>query len=340
MVSSVEKEINLNKIINEMHQKFGKDGLTELEKARCLYLELGKLFRYKMDYLTLYKRKQEDIYFDAVDDYDNIKTNSWICVQMSDIYVEALKRVGIRACTQKDINGQSDYSMPHKYTVINLSDGRNIVADLIYDLPFIQLGMKTNYFGTNSENGQKDLISDDEIKEIDDRIGYTTCISETEKAYTESFLEMIKQELADPEKMKAYVKDVYNGEEYKAEKLVEYKLDLISRFFGLEDMGFYEGSKVLARLYKDFFTDEERKKLSFILLRKEPYENHCVGNVEEIACYCFKKSKDSCKYYVYEEGKGLINITRDDVKEKIKTYNKIEEKNFNKAEYGDDIFGN
>lgn len=339
MASPVEKEINLNKIIGEMHQKFGKDGLTELEKARYLYLELGKLFRYKMDYLTLYKRKQEDIYFDVVD-YDNIKTNSWICVQMSDIYVEILKRVGISACTQKDIKGQTDYSMPHKYTVINLSDGRNAVADLIYDLPFIQLGMKTNYFGTNSENGQKDLLSENEIKEADDRIGYTTNISENEKAYTESFLEMIKQELADPEKMRAYVKSVYNGEEYKAEKLVEYKLDLISRFWGLEDMGFYEGSKVLARLYKDFFTDEERKKLSFTLFRREPYENHRVGNVEEIACYCFKKSKNSCKYYLYEEGKGLVSITRDDIKEKIKTYNKIEEKNFNESEYGDDIFGN
>ena len=337
MINSVEKDVNLNRIIDEMHQKFGKDDLTELEKARYLYIELGKLFRYKMDYLTLYKRKQEDIYFDMVD-YDDIRTNSWICVQMSDIYVEALKRIGISASTQKDINGRSDYSMPHKYTVINLSDGRNIVADLIYDLPFIQLGMKTGYFGTNSENNQKDVVSEEEIKSADDKIGYTFQVSKKEYAYTETFLEMIKQELADPEKMKEYVRNVYDGEEYKRENLIEYKLDLIGKFLGLENMGFYEGSKVLAMFYRDFFTDEERKKLSFTLLRKEPYENHHVGNVEEIACYCFKKTKDSCKYYIYEEGKGLIPITRDDIKEKIKTYDKIEEKNFDGTEYGDDIF--
>ena len=337
MAKSVDKEINLNKIIDEMHQKFGKDGLSELEKARYLYIELGKLFRYNMDYLTLYERKQDYIYFTPVD-FDNITTNSWICVQMSDIYVEALRRVGISASTQKDVKGQEDYDFIHKYTVMNLSDGRNVVLDLIYDLPFIQLGMKTNHFGTNSENGQKDLISEEEIKQIDDKIGYTFGISTSDRNYTETFLEMIKEELNDPEKMKDYVKKVYDGEEYKKENLVEYKLDLMSRFLGLESMGFYEGSKVLAMFYQNFFSENERKKLSFCLYRKEPCENHCIGKVEELACYCFKKSKDSCKYYIYEEGEGLKEITREEIKEKIESYERISEKNFDESEYGDDIF--
>lgn len=338
MAESVDKEINLNKIIAGMHQKFGKDGVSDLEKARYLYIELGKLFRYNMDYLTLYERKQDYIYFTPVD-FDNITTNSWICVQMSDIYVEALKRVGIKASTQKDIRGQEDYDFVHKYTVICLSDGRRMVADLIYDLPFIQLGMKTNHFGTYSENGQKDVIPEKEIKQIDDKIGYTFQTSKTEKEYTEAFLDMIKQELNDPEKMKAYVSNVYNGEEYKSENLIEYKLDLISKFFGLRNMGFYEGSKVLAQFYQYFFNEGERKRLSFSLYRREPCENHRVGNVEEIACYCFKKAKDSCKYYVYEEGIGLTPITRENVKEKIRTYSRIDEKNFDETEYGDDILG-
>ena len=337
MASSVEKEINLNRIIDEMYQKHGKEGLSELEKARYLYIELGKLFRYNMNYLTIYERKQDYIYFSPVD-FDNITTNSWICVQMSDIYVEALKRVGINASTQKDINGQDDYEFIHRYSVINLSDGRSIIADLIYDLPFIQLGMKTNYFGTNSENGQKDLLSEDEIKKIDDKIGYTFGISTSNKNYTETFLEMIKEELNDPEKMRDYVKNVYDGEEYKKENLVEYKLDLISRFLGLENMGFYEGSKVLAMFYQKFFSEDERKRLSFCLYRKEPCENHRVGNVEEIACYCFKKSKDSCRYYIYEEGEGLKMIERETLKEKIENYDRIDEKNLDESEYGDDIF--
>lgn len=320
-----------------MYQKFGENGLSEIEKARYLYIELGKLLRYKMDYLTIYERKQEDIYFTPID-FDDIRTNSWICVQMSDMYVELLKRVGIKASTQRDVNSQPDYLMPHKYTVVNFSDGRNIIADLIYDLPFIQLGMKTKHFATNSENGQKDLLSEEVLKEVDNQIGYTVKVSENEKAYTESFLEMIKQEIRDPEKMKEYVKNVYNGEEYKKENLIRYKLDLLSRFLGLEDMGFYEGSRILAKLYNDFFSEEEKRKLSFILLRKEPYENHRVGTVEELVCYCFKKGKDSCEYYMYEESKGLQSISRENVKLKIKTFERASVKNFDESEFGDDIF--
>ena len=337
-MNSVDKKINLNTIIEKMNKKFGEDNLSELEISRYLYIELGKILRYKMDYLTMHKRKQEDIYFTVIDDFDDIRTNAWICVQMSDMYVELLRRVGIKASTERDVKSQIDYILPHKYTVINLKDGKKIVADLIYDLPFIQLGMKTKHFATNEEDGHKDLLSEEELKYIDDKIGYTFRISENEKTYTEAFLEMIKNELNDPEKMKDYVKNVYNGEKYKKENLIKYKLDLICKFFGLEKMGFYEGSRILANFYNDFFSDTERKKLSFVLFRKEPYLGHKSGNVEEVACYCFKKDERSCDYYIYEESKGMECISREEMKEKIKSYERVGAKNFNESEYGDDIF--
>lgn len=335
MENLVKKDINLDKIINEMYQKHGKEGLTEFEMARYLYLELGKLFRYDMNYPTYYDRKKEDIYYNQVD-YDNIENNAYTCVQMSDIYVEALKRVGIKANTQRDVKAQTDYIMAHKYTVIKFSDGRNIIADLIYDLPFIQLGMKTSYFGTNSELGNKDTLTEEEIKCADDKINYTYG-EQGDKYYTETFIEMIKQELNNPQIMKEYVSAVY-GEEYRENNLIKYKLDLISKFLNLHDKGFYEGARILACIYSDFFSEDERKRLSFALYRKEPYENHKVGNVEEIICYCFKKDKNECEYYVYEEGKDLENIEREEVKRKIKTFSRINDKNLNESEYGDDIF--
>ena len=123
MQSQVKKEIDLNKIIQTMYRKYGKEGLTELEKARYLYIELGKLFRYDMNYLTYYDRKKEDIYFNQVD-FDNIKDNAFTCVQMSQIYIEALRRVGGEAKLQDDIRNQIGYSMSHKYAVINLADAQ------------------------------------------------------------------------------------------------------------------------------------------------------------------------------------------------------------------------
>ena len=338
-MNSVEKKIDINELINQMYQKYGKNGLSELEKARYLYLELGKLFRYELNYVTMFERKQEDIYFKPVD-FDNITSNSWICVQMSDIYVEALKRVGVKSSTQKNPNSKDDYSMPHQYTVIELADGRKIIADLVYDLTFIQLGMKTLNFGSNSEDGKKDVLSQDEIKKIDDKIGYTFKVSSNERAYTEYFLGLIKQELNDPEKMRDYIKSVYNGEEYKKENLASYKFDLIRRFFPLESMGFKEGSKCLGILYRDFFSEEEKKKVSYFLLDYEPHENHVIGDVEQVACYCYKKDGNRCEYYIYEEGKSINPISRDDLKDKLKKkkYLVLTRKNANKEDYGDDIF--
>ena len=155
-MNSIEKKIDLNQIISKMKQKFGEE-LSDLEKARYLYIELGKLFRYNLNYLTAYKRKQEDIYFNYVD-FDNIPTNSYICVQMSDIYAEALRRVGVFASTEVDVKASTDYTMPHKYTVIQLPNDKKIIADMVYDIAFIQLGMKTSHFATNNENGNKDVL--------------------------------------------------------------------------------------------------------------------------------------------------------------------------------------
>ena len=339
MNNSIEKKIDLNKIISEMYQKFGKDGLTEFEVARYLYIELGKLFRFNLNYITAYDLKQEDIYFDYIKDYDNIPTNNCVCVQMSDVYVEILKRVGIAAKTEVDIKADPNYEMPHKYTIVKLSDGREFVGDMIYDLPYIQLGLKTWNFGKNSEDGRKDILSDEEIKAADDKIGYTYQFFE-EKAYTEAFLEMIKEELNDPQKMREYVRDVYNGEEFKEENLIAYKLDLIKNFIKLQTMGGHEASKILGILYKNFFSEEERKKLSFVLLCAEPVENHVIGNVEKLVCFCFKKNEKECQYYAYEEGGTLEKVTREELGEKLeaKKYLILKQRNTNKSQYGDDIF--
>lgn len=338
-LDSIEKKIDLNKIINDMYKKFGKDGLTELEMTRYLYIELGKLFRFNLNYITAFELKQEDIYFNYISDYDDIPTNNCVCVQMSDIYVEILKRVGIEAITKPDFKAAEDYEMPHKYTVIRLKDGREIVADMIYDLPYIQLGLRTWNFAKNSEDGQRVILSDDEIKLLDDKIEYTYQFFE-EKVYTESFIEMIKEEMNDPKKMREYVKDVYEGEEYREENLIGYKLDLIKNFINLQAMGGHEGSKVLGILYKNFFSEEERKKMSFVLLCAEPYEDHKIGDVEKLVCYCFKKNENECQYYAYQEGGTLEKVSREKLEEQLKSkkYLILKKRNLDEKQYGDDIF--
>ena len=80
--------------------------------------------------------------------------------------------------------------------------------------------------------------------------------------------------------------------------------------------------------------------MSFVLLCAEPVENHVIGNVEKLVCFCFKKNEKECQYYAYEEGGTLEKVTREELGEKLeaKKYLILKQRNTNKSQYGDDIF--
>ncbi|MCI8276650.1 MAG: hypothetical protein HFJ46_01745 [Clostridia bacterium] len=91
----MDKKIDLDEIIRKMYEKFPGDILSEVEKARYLYIELGKLLKYDIDYYTDYDVKMLDVYYKSVD-FDNITENEYVCTQISSIYAEALRRVRYR----------------------------------------------------------------------------------------------------------------------------------------------------------------------------------------------------------------------------------------------------
>lgn len=91
----MDKKIDLDEIIKKMYEKFPGDTLSEVEKARYLYIELGKLLKYDIDYYTDYDVKMLDVYYKSVD-FDNITEKEYVCTQISSIYAEALRRVRYR----------------------------------------------------------------------------------------------------------------------------------------------------------------------------------------------------------------------------------------------------
>ncbi len=318
-MNQLEKEVNLNKIITQMYEKFGKERLSELEKARYLYIELGKLLRYDLNYYTIYDIKQEDCYFKPVY-FDNIQTNSYVCRQINLLYAEMLKRVGIDAEAIPSYHAlELDDDMPHLYTFIKLQDGRKIIADLTFDLALVQTGMKTESFGSNYDY-DCNTISEIELENIDRKIGYTVPVNEKKGKYMDDFLDLLRQELADEDKMKEYLKIAYSQEknQYKSEELIKYKFDFISRCFFLKEMGYVEGKRFLKSLYQSFFSDEEKKQIyiRFLMFEKSGYRN--IVNTEKITCYCWKKSEgDGCEYYIYEEGNNLRHISKEELTEKL-----------------------
>ena len=94
-------------------------------------------------------------------------------ISLSRIYERLLKRVGINAKTVL-IPGER---LGHAFTEIEI-DGKKYFTGLIRDLMNIKTGFKTNEFMIDNpdrfgEASEFTALSDEELKKIDDKIGYT-----------------------------------------------------------------------------------------------------------------------------------------------------------------------
>ena len=175
--------IDYDKLLNSIPK-----GLNQIETARFLYIELGRYFIYDPEVIqTQDMEKRKEIAFRGIDD---IKDNKVVCISLSKIYTELLNRCGINAETvltpPSDPNNPKDIG--HAYTRINI-DGKKGSLSLVNDLTNIKVGLKTNHFlitrvteEMKNEAEQKGLtdvlknvltIDEDELRRIDDKIGYT-----------------------------------------------------------------------------------------------------------------------------------------------------------------------
>ena len=317
-------KIILNDIIQKMNNAFPENNLTELEKARYLYIELGKLFRFDLDYISMSDYKTEDAYWKSVD-FDNIEINSFTCRQISAIYAETLKRAGINAVSinkpksdeQLMYDPEPNY---HRYTVISLSDGREFIADLVDDLAYIQQGMETIHFGNDLEEKLPKVVTlgRDEILAIDTKIGYSypKDIERTSFVYVDDFIQMIKEDMQNEDHLRDYISINFSEEEannYKSNMMIKYKFDVIGRFFNTKKMGAREGKIFLDKMFSEFFTEEERKEIKAYTLITEHEDGRHLGKTDLIKCYAWKKSEEEYEYFLYEEGKDLRNISKEEL---------------------------
>lgn len=166
-------------------------GLNEIEIAKYIYIELGKIKSYDDKYFFGNSKTKSKIYRLARNTPNRInetmKKKKIVCVSLSYLYRELLKRFNIKSyINYPDIEGD------HVNVVICLNDGNNIKADLQLDLLMIQTKMKTRYFGTKERGEEKEgfsEISNEENIKIDKRIHYIN----DEKDYRDEEIEKLKQ---------------------------------------------------------------------------------------------------------------------------------------------------
>ena len=158
--------IDYNRIIEEM-----PEGLTQIEKARYIYVQLGKYFSYDERYITSQSNEEKKEIFDR--NMEDIVDDKVVCTSLSKIYENLLNRVGIKAKTVLI----PEERLGHAFTELEI-DGNKYFTGLIRDLMRIKTGFKTKEFMIDNpdrfgEDSEYTALSKEELKRIDDKIGYT-----------------------------------------------------------------------------------------------------------------------------------------------------------------------
>ena len=142
------------------------DNLDDIEKARYVYLNLGKLLSYDEKYWYGNSEIKNRIYKKSMcttprfSEIQPNKKKKAICVSISKLYSSVLNKVGINAGQQHEID--------HTFTYM-FANNKLYYADLNNDLKFIQLNLPTRYFFVKGAN----FLSKDILQSIDEKLGYT-----------------------------------------------------------------------------------------------------------------------------------------------------------------------
>lgn len=242
----------IENIINNMPQN-----LTQLEKAYYIYLELGKIVSESPQFVFTNSEGKEKQYNDVID-----SEYYGICKSISELYVSILKdkRIGISA----DLVKKSPESpITHIDTVLKIN-GKNYIANLISDLSRIKTSRRVNSFcfdlsrpvdnprlKEDNESylqrlqlyyGKIDSLTRQDIEQLDKKLGYSFFIPKFSKQserglYTEDTIELLREDINNPELFKKYV---LHNNDVSEDELLKYKLDYI--FENINKLTDYKGT--------------------------------------------------------------------------------------------------
>lgn len=284
--------------------------LTQIEQARYIYLQLGKLFTFDEKYWLGNSKTRRTIYRAAkkVHSPKDLKSNKVICVSISNTYISLLEKMGIEA---EAVHAEDDL---HVYTIFKI-DGVEYEADLQRDMKFIQVHRKTRSFGREPDYSTRKLISDEQMQEMDDKFGYTY--------EGDEYLAILIDRLRDKLELLPNM-----------EQKIKYALKKIESFEADTDMGFVEKMLYYEMILPDVLSSKESKKVQIMDMYVEK-----DGERKYTCCISANKEKNEYVRYMYSEKTGtflpideqeLIKLMSEGLRtvgnKKIQGLRKIEEK--------------
>ena len=268
------------------------DGLTDLERVRYIYINLGKIFSY--DYRIV---ADESVAEEKVDYSKNDIGRYKTCYQISEILMVLINGL-IPTCEaqmlERKIPGRS-FNKEHVATAVTFADGLKIILDLTLDLSNIQAGLKTKEFGfTTNETGEYDIISLSECAAMDKKLGFIT------DKYTDDYIDEFV--------------DVLNKMDFSSKtpsEILDYKITKTKELFAKDFKGAHEAIRYIYTLFNKILSPAEFGKLKQFNLS---YSNSDDFNL--MAIYYFA---DLGLCYSYSNELGFNKITPQVVSDLLKS---------------------
>ena len=268
------------------------DDLTDLEKVRYIYINLGKLFSY--DYRIV---ADESVISKPLDYADNEISRYQTCYQISEVLTVLINGL-VPTChakvIERKINGRS-FNKEHVATEVTFKDNSKILLDLTLDLSNIQAGLRTKEFGfTTNGNNDYDIISLRECEEMDKKLGFIA------DKYTDDYIDEFKRILNNTN---------FSGKT-KAE-ILDFKIRKIKEVLAKDFKGEHEAIRYINTLFNKILTNEELSTLKQFNLSYE--------NTDELNFMAIFSFDELGLYYSYSNELGFNKIKASTVTNLLKS---------------------
>lgn len=280
------------KVINNMPAN-----LTDLEKARYLYIELGKILSFSTKF-----QNTDDLNFSLMMimevDIDKFNKNQVNCNIWAQLYSQLLTVVGIKS----EIIDEG-----HKYVEFYI-DGERYVADATHgtynDLARIHNDDNTCNFGlalfknrhsNNVSCNEKDLKL---LEDIDSKLGYNTDEKENIMELKE-LLKTIRDGSFD-------IRSVSNNSEIDDDLI--FKMEYLFSKLGALKAGYYESKDYVRNMESYMLTSEEQGKVKGVEL-KRTNDNTEVDIVQCLYIY----GEDKISYYLLTPYQPIRRVSKEEL---------------------------
>ena len=278
------------------------EGLSELEKARWLYLKLGKTMTYDMNVFYLRDELLGKKYNQKVNIRD-YESSHLVCKSISEIYIDLLKELGIES---ELVEVSKDYKFNHVGTKIKFNDGLIVFTDLTLDLYRIQTGMRTLNFAYTSPGDDYDILSRRELREIDNKLGYTF-----RGVYLDDFIDFVSEELKNEEKVKRYLLNGKEISQFNTAEIISRKINFLLTHVLPSNLGYVESRNLLLEVLGKCLTSEEIMCVNQYDLVRDTVDEF---NVEFANCIKINDGRQSV-YYIKLPDEEMKQVSQEGIEE-------------------------